>query len=102
MRSVLVGLASLLCVGLVSSAHAERRMFIIANDATYGVDGCLATGERCGAIVANAYCRSRQFAAATSYRKVDRDEITGAIPTSATGNCRGGHCDNFVAIVCTR
>ena len=102
MRSVLVSLATLLCVGLASAAHAERRMFIIANDATYGVDGCLAKGDRCGAAVANAYCKSRQFAAATAYRKVDRDEITGAIPTGNSGGCNSTRCDDFVAIVCTR
>jgi hypothetical protein len=37
-----------------------------------------------------------------SYRKVDRDDITGAIPSDASGGCRGGRCDNLVAIVCTR
>lgn len=102
MRSVLVSLATLLCVGLASAAHAERRMFIIANDPGYRVDGCLTKGYQCGAAIANAYCKSRQFAVATSYRKVDRDEITGAIPTSGAGGCRGGRCDDFVAIVCKR
>ena len=102
MRTVLVSLATLVCVGLASSAQAERRMFIIANDAAYGVDTCLAKGDKCGAAAANAYCQARQFAAATSYRKVDRDEITGAIPTGGTGGCSGASCDDLVAIVCTR
>jgi hypothetical protein len=102
MRPFLVSLATLLIVGLASSAHAERRMFIIANDISYGVDNCLASGERCGAAAANAYCRSRQFAAAASYRKVDRDDITGAIPTGSSGGCRGSRCDDFLAITCTR
>ena len=35
-----------------------------------------------------------------SFRKVDRDDITGAIP--AGGGCNGSKCDNLVAIVCTR
>ena len=38
--------------------------------------------RRCGAAVATAYCRSRDFAQAASFRKVDRDEITGAVPTT--------------------
>jgi len=36
-----------------------------------------------------------------SYSKVDKDDITGAVPTGPTA-CRGGGCDEYVAIVCTR
>jgi hypothetical protein len=36
-----------------------------------------------------------------SYRKVDKDEITGAVPAN-DATCRGGSCDEFVAIECTR
>lgn len=102
MRTVLFGLAAVLCLGLVHSAQAERRMFIIANDADgYGVDRCLATGAKCGAGVANAYCKAHEFAEAATYSKVDRDDITGAIP-NGDGVCKGSKCDDFVAIVCTR
>jgi len=102
MRILLAGLAAILCIGLIGSAQAERRMFIIANDGDgYGIDRCLATGDKCGAAAANAYCKSHQFASAASYRKVDRDDITGAIPTGGSGGCRGNTCD-VVAIVCTR
>jgi hypothetical protein len=98
--SVLAFGAAVLCA---TSAQAERRMFIIANNANgYGVDRCLATGASCGAAVATAYCRSREFTQAVSYRKVDRDDITGAVPTSASGGCRGASCEDFVAIECTR
>jgi hypothetical protein len=103
MRSVLVSLAALLSFCLVDSAQAERRMFIIQNDAdSYGVDRCLASGAKCGAAAANAYCKSHEFAEAKSYSKVDRDDITGAIPTGGSGGCKGPKCDDFVAIVCTR
>lgn len=102
MRTLLVGLATLACVGLASAAQAERRMFIIANDAAYGVDRCLSAGEKCGAAAANAYCKSHQFGQAVSYRKVDRDDITGAIPTGGSGGCRSAKCNELVAIVCTR
>jgi hypothetical protein len=102
MRTLLVGLAAILCIGVAGSAQAERRMFIIANDGDgYGVDRCLASSDKCGAAAANAYCKSHQFASAASYRKVDRDDITGAIPTGGSGGCRGNTCD-VVAIVCTR
>ncbi len=76
-------------------------MFIIGADVGgYGVDRCLAAGEKCGAAAANAYCRGHQFATAASYSKVDRDDVTGAIPTAV--NCQGNRCDDLVAIVCTR
>ena len=102
MRTLLVGLAAILCIGLIGSAQAERRMFIIANDGDgYGIDRCLSSGDKCGAAAANAYCKSHHFASAASYRKVDRDDITGAIPTGGSGGCRGNTCD-VVAIVCTR
>src|ERR1043166_3842509 len=84
------------------SAQAEKRLFIIANNSDgYGIDRCLATGANCGAAAATAYCKSRDFAQASSYRKVDRDEITGAVH-SAGAACHGGACDEFVAIECQR
>ncbi len=86
-----------------AAAQAEKRMFIIANDGDgYGVDRCLASGAPCGAAVAASYCKSRQFAQALSFRKVDRDDITGAIPTGDPSTCKGGTCDTFVAIECSR
>jgi hypothetical protein len=86
-----------------TAAQAEKRIFIIANNADgYGVDRCLASGQRCGQAVATAYCHSQQFAQAVSYRKVDRDDITGAIPTTGRNACRGAGCNEFVAIECTR
>jgi len=84
------------------SAQAEKRIFIIANNSDgYGVDRCLASGAACGKTVATTYCKAREFAQAGSFRKVDRAEITGAIPAS-NSSCRGGACDQFVAIECTR
>ncbi len=72
----------------LSAASAEKRTFIIANNPDgYGVDRCLAHGAACGAAAAAAYCQSKRFAGADSYRKIERDEITGAVP--ASGSCRG-------------
>jgi len=81
---------------------AERQMFIISsNPDGYGVDRCLQTGAKCGAAIAAAYCKSRQFIQAASYRKVERDEITGSLSASGS-NCDGSQCGEFVAIVCSR
>src|SRR5262249_22661089 len=72
-------------------ASAETRVFIVANHADgYGVDQCLAMGEKCGAHAALSYCRSRDFAQAASYRRIDPDDITGSVPKDA-GHCARGH-----------
>lgn len=85
-----------------SAAQAEKRIFVIANNPDgYGIDRCLAEGGRCGTVAATAYCRSREFAQALSFRKIDRDDITGAIPVNS-GACGGGNCAQFVAIECSR
>ena len=98
MIAAAVGAAFLLGAG---AAHAEKRVFIVANNGDgYGVDRCLALSAPCGEAAANSYCRSHEYGQALSYRKVDRDDITGAIPTSDPGACR--HCDDFVAIECMR
>ena len=102
MRYILAGLAMATVLGVSFSAQAERRVFIIANNADgYGVDRCLATGVTCGVAVATAYCRSRDFAQLQSFHKVDREEITGAVRSSSE-SCHGGSCDEFVAIECSR
>jgi hypothetical protein len=101
MRSVFAAM-SLAAILFGGAAHAEKRLFIVANHADgYGVDTCLAGGGACGQVVANSYCRSHDFVQAVSFNKVDRDDITGAIPKDA-GSCQGGDCEHFVAIVCTR
>jgi hypothetical protein len=85
-----------------SAASAETRIFIISNHADgYGIDQCLAKGEKCGASAARSYCQSRDFAQASSYRRVDPDEITGSVPKSAA-NCPKGNCGEYVAITCQR
>jgi hypothetical protein len=101
MRSLTAFLA---CASLVAAtaACAETRVFIIANQADgYGVDQCLARGDKCGAHAALSYCKSRDFAQASSYRRVDPDEITGSVPKSGA-HCPRGGCDEYVAITCER
>ncbi len=92
------------CVLLLaaSAASADSRVFIVANQADgYGVDQCLARSERCGAHAALSYCRSRDFAQASSYRRVGRDEITASVP-SASESCNHAGCNEYVAITCQR
>jgi hypothetical protein len=100
MHSLLIGLVVLLSLGGI--ANAERRTFVIANDADgYGIDRCLASGAKCGAAAANAYCKMQAFAEAATYHKAERTDITNAVASDATNLCRGNNC-GIVAIVCTR
>ena len=102
MRSIPAFLACILAM-TASAASADSRVFIIANQAdSYGIDQCLARGEKCGAHAARSYCQSRDFAQATSYRRVDPDEITGSVPKTAGGTCTGVGCHEYVAITCQR
>jgi hypothetical protein len=102
MRSISAVLAGVFIVA-ASSAWADSRVFIIANQADgYGVDQCLAKGEKCGEHAARSFCQSRDFAQASSYRRVDPDEITGSVPKSAGDNCHHAGCNEFVAITCQR
>ena len=89
---------ALLCS--TTAASAETRVFIVANHADgYGVDQCLATGEKCGAHAAHAYCQSLDYAQASSYRRIEPDEIMGSAPKA---NCQRSGCDEYVAITCQR
>ena len=102
MRSI----SALLTCGLLlvaPAAFADSRVFIIANQADgYGVDQCLARGEKCGAHAARSYCQSRDFAQASSYRRIDPDEITGSVPKGGGENCNHAGCNEYVAIICQR
>jgi len=103
MRSVVAAVVFAAALFSAGAALAEKRVFIIANNSdAYGVDRCLASAAACGEAAANSYCRSRDFRQALSYRKVDRDDITGAIPTTGPGSCHGATCADFVAITCAR
>ena len=93
------------CAFLISApaAFADSRVFIVANQADgYGVDECLARGEKCGAHAARSYCQSREFAQATAYRRVDPDELTAAVPGNGSDACSGPGCGEYVAITCQR
>jgi len=82
---------------LSGTAQVEKQIFIIANNSDgYGVDRCLASGASCGAAVATAYCQARDYVRAASFRKVDREEITGIVPATSAAR------DEFVAIECLR
>jgi hypothetical protein len=99
----LLGLVACALLLAASAASADSRVFIIANQADgYGVDQCLARGDKCGAHAARSYCQSRDFAQASSYRRVDPDEITGSVSMAGGENCNHAGCNEYVAITCQR
>ena len=89
--------AAVLCAGATLAA-AETRIFIIQSHGDYG-NRCLANATPCAKVVASAYCQSREYATAASFRRVERDEVTGNTGSSL---CRGAICTDWVAIECTR
>jgi uncharacterized DUF497 family protein len=101
-QRVLVGLSFAAALLAATAARADKHIFIIATNADgYGVDRCLATGGSCGTRVATAYCQAHEYEQVLSVRKVDRAEITGALPADSNA-CEGGRCDDLVVIECTR
>ena len=102
MRISSAAVASIIAMLALSPAFAEKRIFIVTNSSSgYGVDRCLTTGGKCGNAVATSYCHTKEFSKALSFRKVDREDITGAIPGEKE-NCPKGVCEDYVAIECSR
>jgi hypothetical protein len=101
MRTLIVPATILAVLAGAIQAGAETKIFIVENHRDgYGVDQCLASGANCGKPMASAYCQSRKFGQAVSFRKIDPGEITGGSGTEA--GCRGGLCGEYVAIECSR
>jgi hypothetical protein len=102
MRSLSSALLACISLLVVAPAWADSHVFIVANQADgYGVDQCLARGDKCGAHAAHSYCQSRNFTEATAYRRVEPDEITGSVPKTGA-NCTHAGCIEYVAITCQR
>jgi hypothetical protein len=100
MRILIVPVTVVSLSTAVLAAGAETKIFIVENQRDgYGIDQCLASGANCGKPIASAYCQARQFDRAVSFRKIDRDEITGG---SGAANCHGATCSEYVAIECSR
>src|SRR5262245_4784320 len=70
MRVLLAILSVAAILATLAPAQAEKRIFIIANNADdYGVDRCLANGSACGTAAATTYCQTHAFNKAVSFRK---------------------------------
>jgi hypothetical protein len=99
-RPISIALAAFLFAG---AAAAETRIFLVDGSDGYGIDRCLASGERCGEAAASALCRARDFAQAIEFGRADSNGITGALPAGAAADrCQGFGCPDTVAITCSR
>jgi hypothetical protein len=88
---------------LAGPVAAETKIFLIDSTDGYGIDRCLATGDRCGLAAATALCRANAFAKAVDFGRVDQNEITGALPGGIPlQRCEGPACPTKVAITCSR
>jgi hypothetical protein len=74
---------------------ARRRGGSSTNDG-YGLGDCLASGNDCGRIVANAWCETQGFARAASFGLAQAEEFTGALEISFTETARP------ISITCAR
>ena len=79
---------------------AETHVFIIENHSDYGVDQCLASGARCGKVVASAYCQSRSYqpGGIVPEGRSGRNYRRSIGPPAAAARI----CGDWVAIECTR
>ena len=103
MRSLLVSCVAFALFAGITAAQAEKRTFIVANNADgYGVDRCLARGEKCGQALATHFCKIRDFKRAVAFHKINKGEtVSGAVPLDAYA-CSGRKCGELVAIECVR
>src|SRR5260370_42395327 len=84
-------------LALALPASAETKIFIVENQPDgYGIDQCLASGANCGKPMASAYCQSRNYGQAISFRKAEPDEITGG-GASPAATCDTPGCVDFCA-----
>src|SRR5215470_4629915 len=85
----IAGLVAASLVALSSPARAETKIFFVENQPDgYGIDQCLASGAKCGKPMARAYCQSREYGEAVSYRKAEPEEM----PKETGVACTAGNC----------
>jgi hypothetical protein len=103
MLHIRLAAALLAAIALAGPARAETQIFLLKGNDGYGVDHCLAAGERCGEAAATAICRARRYAQAVNFGRINPHEITGNVPAGArVTRCDGPSCRELVAVTCSR
>lgn len=62
-----------------TSSDPKQKEFVILNDDGYGTSDCLAKASACGKIVADAWCESKGFAKAVTYRPAAAEDVTATV-----------------------
>ena len=62
-----------------AAATDNDSTFIVSANDGYGLGDCLASGNDCGKIVANAWCEAQGFARAESFGRAAPDDLTGSV-----------------------
>ena len=70
------------------AATDKDSTFIISANDGYGLGDCLASGNECGKIVANAWCEAQGFARAAAFGAAQPEEYTGALEVSFSESAR--------------
>jgi hypothetical protein len=79
-----------------SRAGADRdSTFIISANDGYGLGDCLASGNECGKIVANAWCGAQGFTRAVAFGLADPEDFTGSTEPKLA------ETDRPISITCT-
>ena len=94
-QAVIWGAGILVSAGLLSYEPLSSATIpgpsqaVIGTADGYGVSECLTSGESCGSLVAQAWCRSNGYEQVVALRRADIDDITNALGTlvaSETGS----------------
>ena len=79
-----------------AATTADDATFVISANDGYGIGDCLASGNECGKIVANAWCEAQGFRSAASFGLAQAEDVTGAIEVSYVETARP------IAITCEK
>jgi hypothetical protein len=83
LRTLLVpaAIAAVLALAPMPAGNAAPRqnLFVITDQEGYGTGECLEVQGGCGKIIADSFCESKGFRAASFYRKAAAEDVTGSI-----------------------
>jgi hypothetical protein len=80
MRAVLAMAFTVL--GAPAFAQPATKTLIIAGNDGYGTTTCLAAGEHCGKLIADAMCNGQGYPRAHRFGPAKAEDFTAAIPVS--------------------
>jgi hypothetical protein len=89
-QAVIFGAGILVSAGLLSyeplssAPISGPNQAVISTTDGYGVSECLTSGEACGLLVAQSWCRSNGYNGRAAIRPASADDVTSALGTLVT------------------